>query len=214
MFKNSHPRPAATFAAASLILCAAIGFGQAPPAVPPVPPATQPALPPQPALPKPPPLGPPGGGRPVVTGQPGLVFQPAPGAAPTVLSRNYSLKLTLKNGDTAETVEILTASPRISFSAALGKTPAMMVNLSGNLQELEGGRLVFDFSVGGRVPEIVESAVTTTTGGGGPNVARNIQYSDETSLGAVHIKPGADHTLFASGARAYILRITPIENDK
>jgi len=133
-------------------------------------------------------------------------------AGPTVLSRNYSVKLTLKNGDAAETVEVLTASPRISFSAALGKMPMMMVNLSGNLQEVEGGRLVFDFSVGGRVPEIVESAAPST--GGGPNVARNIQYLDETSVGAIHVKPGVDHTLFASGARAYILRITPVESDK
>ncbi|MFN0127291.1 MAG: hypothetical protein ACKV19_11465 [Verrucomicrobiales bacterium] len=202
MFKQVHPRWAVVITSAALILSSGAAIAQAPQPAPPA------AAVPHPVPPKPIPLQP-GGARPALAGQGGLGFQPGPGAGVAVLSRNYSVKLTLKNGDTAETVEVLTASPRISFTAMLGKPPAMMLNLTGNLQEVEGGGLVMDYSVGGRVPEIVESAVTIT--GGSPSVARNFQYSDETSAGAIHVTPGADHTVFASGARAYILTITPVE---
>ena len=129
-----------------------------------------------------------------------------PQVGPQVLARNYVVKLTLKNGESAESMEILTASPRVSFSALLGKSPLTAVNLSGGLQEIEGGRLVFEFTVSGRLPEIAEAV--------GVNGARSIEYRDESTMGAVHIKLGADHTLFKSGSRAYILNVTAADADK
>ena len=116
------------------------------------------------------------------------------------------MKLQVRNGESTETVEVLTASPSLSFNGVLGKSPSTMVTFSGTLQEAEEGTLILQYSVGGRVPEVIESvapsAPVTAT-------AARIEYKDETSMGAIHVTAGSEQTLLKSGQRAYSILIVP-----
>jgi hypothetical protein len=125
-----------------------------------------------------------------------------------ILSQNYLVKLEVKNGDETQTVEVLTASPTLSFNCVLGKQPSTLVTFSGTLQEGENGSLVLQYSVGGRVPEVIESSASPA-GGGAVAVASRIEYNDETSTGAIRVTTGAEQTLLKSGGRRYSILITP-----
>lgn len=126
-----------------------------------------------------------------------------------VLSRNFLVTLVVKNGETSESVEVLTASPTLSFNSVLGKSPSIVVTFSGTLQESEDGSLVLQYGVGGRIPEVVESAAPFRPGSDTPAVATRIEYKDETSSGAIHVAPGTEQMLLKSGQRAYSIRIVP-----
>lgn len=148
-------------------------------------------------------VSPPGGGL-SVSGQPGQLTQSSGQAA--ILSQNYLVKLGVKNGEATEAVEVLTASPALSFNGVLGKSPSTMVTFSGTLQETEEGSLVLQYSVGGRVPEVIESAAVATPGAA---AATRLEYKDETSTGAIHVTSGSEQTLLKSGQRSYSILIVP-----
>jgi hypothetical protein len=126
----------------------------------------------------------------------------------SILRQNYLVKLVVKNGEAEESVEVLTASPILSFNCVLGKSPFTLVTFTGTLQESEDGSLVLQYSVGGRVPQVTESAGTQ------PGQAVRIEYNDETSSGAIHVTPGTPQTLLKSGARRYSLVIAPAEKSE
>jgi hypothetical protein len=125
-----------------------------------------------------------------------------------ILSQNYQVKLAIKSGDDAETVEVLTASPTVSFNCVLGKSPSTLITFSGTLQEGENGSLVLQYSVGGRVPVVIESPAPPA-GAGGVVRGNQIEYKDETSTGAIHVTTGSEQTLLKSGGRSYHILIVP-----
>lgn len=125
--------------------------------------------------------------------------------APELLQRNYRIAITVKQGEGTAECSLLTASPSISLNTSTGEGSRVLVTLSGALSEPEGGGLTFGYSIGARFP-------LPAKGDGGST--QQVQYSDETATGAIHVTPGKEQTLLKSGDRTYSVTITAVEEKK
>ncbi len=132
-----------------------------------------------------------------------------PGSEIPTLSRNYQITLLVATGEASAELAVLTASPHISFNYKLGSTPSILLTFQGSLEEREDGALVLKYSIGGRVPEVVPPG--NVPAGPGLVPPQRVEYSDESSSGAVHVTAGKEYALFQSAHRKYAIRITPAD---
>ncbi|RYD33885.1 MAG: hypothetical protein EOP86_12305 [Verrucomicrobiaceae bacterium] len=126
--------------------------------------------------------------------------------APDLLQRNYRIAITVKQGENTAECSLLTASPNISLNTSTGQGSRVLVTLSGALSEPEGGGLTLGYSIGARFPLPAE--------GDGRSAQQQVQYSEETATGAIHVTPGKEQTLLKSGDRTYSVTITAVEEKK
>ena len=117
-----------------------------------------------------------------------------------LLQRNYLIFITVKEGEKSTDFSLLTASSSIKLSAAGGGDNQTVVTLTGTLSELEGGKLTLRYSIGARIPVFSE----------GVNGNRNIEYTDQTGAGALHVTPGKAQSVMKSGDRSYSVTVTPV----
>ncbi len=152
-------------------------------------------------------------GKPVSPARPitGAIVQATKKPIPEVLQKNYLIRLALAQGEEITEFTLLTASPSIFFNGTGGggEIP-VVVTFSGSLTEAEGGKVILVYSDGGRIPLISEAPALSVQPNGRP-LARNVEYRDETSTGAIHLTPGKSQTLIKSGGRSYSVTITPAD---
>lgn len=144
---------------------------------------------------------------------PGFVGNSNASNAAKPLSSNYRIVFTGKSGDKAlGELSLLTASPVVAISGPLDASPMpTSFEVSGTIEEREGGLIVFEYRIGFQVP------VTTTIATNQSNVPgtsySSVQYYNHTCSGSLVMKPGKAYDVLKAGGNTHSVMITP-EVDK